>query len=61
MEPGASGSDSGRPWGARAWVTVINAVLAGVAGVSLGTQSIIVTVIAAVVAVAVVALLATRR
>jgi hypothetical protein len=42
-------------------VTVINAVLAGVAGVYLGTQSIIVTVIAAVVAVAVVALLATRR
>jgi hypothetical protein len=61
MGPGASGSSSGGPWGSRAWVTVINAVLAGVAGVYLGTQSITVTVISAIVAIVVVALLAPRR
>jgi len=40
---------------------VINAVLAGVAGVYLGTHSIAVTLIAAAGAIVVVALLATRR
>ncbi len=61
MEPGANGSSGGGPWGSRAWLAVINAVLAGVAGVYLGTHSIAVTLIAAAGAIVVVALLATRR
>jgi hypothetical protein len=61
MGPGASGSSSGGPWGSRSWVAVINAVLAGVAGLYLSTASIVVTVIGAIVAIVVVALLARRR
>jgi hypothetical protein len=61
MRPRAIGPGSGDPWGSRAWVAVIHAVLAGVAGVYLGTRSVTVTVIAAIVAIVVVALLAPKR
>lgn len=52
----------GRRWSAGRLVTLINAVLAGVGGVYLTTGSVTITIVAAVVAVTVVALvLLTQR
>jgi len=63
--PGATPPSTPRPgrhWGARALVTLIEAVLAGVGGVYLSTGSVAITIVAGAVAVIVVTLvLVTQR
>ena len=54
-------SQARRRWGARAWVVLIDGVLAGVGGVYLTTGSVAITIIDAVVAVVVVAMVLTTQ